>query len=628
MVLGYDQLIAQLWKLQDLQVLVIITVPFKFTVLEKNMSHHPISKLAAVAALSGTTALLSAGPNIVVNSNTTRTGSDYISGTATITINNGATLTLGDTSSGGSPDYLWSGWSNGTGKSYWDLNDGNIVVSADAELNNNEPLGNFKPDAIINARPFVVWGNPGGNDTIEFEVGFNADMGASSGGAGPTNPVGGLSTLRVNDTIIRTHHQQNLPSVWKHTQDNQGGGIAETHHGLLIFEDGSSSQNPSGNSAKWEVRTNTQMYDGGINWSGAWTLDVASGLQMISDTTYEQNLGPHVGFGEGRGTTTGHTLTKIGDGDLVIARGGVQHYAPGAKFDIKAGGVEFNSDPTSYGTDKPTYYATDGAGQNLEIDVDSVASATFNSYTWPFNENWYTEDIYGTDNLHRIKSLESNGLVKLGGLSSYTPRGVDLNTPLSIPETASESEAILKISGNATFQSNSELVVVLGAGSESAAYQIEVGGTASLDGNVDVETETGYVPLPGTSFTLIDANSRTGTFDNTTISDVAGYAGLWMDVTYTGGLVEVTSDALPGDANLDGTVDGADLSILASNFGAGGGWVFGNYNGDAGIDGADLSILSSNFGASVVSAPAATPIPEPASLPLLVLGGLALIRRR
>ena len=54
---------------------------------------------------------------------------------------------------------------------------------------------------------------------------------------------------------------------------------------------------------------------------------------------------------------------------------------------------------------------------------------------------------------------------------------------------------------------------------------------------------------------------------------------------------------LPGDANLDGFVDGDDVNILALN------WnltdrlfVDGDANGDGVVDGLDFSLLSSNYG--------------------------------
>ena len=78
-----------------------------------------------------------------------------------------------------------------------------------------------------------------------------------------------------------------------------------------------------------------------------------------------------------------------------------------------------------------------------------------------------------------------------------------------------------------------------------------------------------------------------------------------------------------GDFNLDGTVNGTDLSILAGGFGTAAGYGSGNANGDSIVDGTDLSILASNFGNVATAA-----IPEPATMSLLVLGGLAMLRRR
>jgi hypothetical protein len=81
--------------------------------------------------------------------------------------------------------------------------------------------------------------------------------------------------------------------------------------------------------------------------------------------------------------------------------------------------------------------------------------------------------------------------------------------------------------------------------------------------------------------------------------------------------------SFPGDFNLDGEVNGTDLSILSGGFGTVGGWADGNANCDSTINGTDLSILSANFGNAVTAA-----IPEPMTMSLLGLGGLAMLRRR
>lgn len=55
---------------------------------------------------------------------------------------------------------------------------------------------------------------------------------------------------------------------------------------------------------------------------------------------------------------------------------------------------------------------------------------------------------------------------------------------------------------------------------------------------------------------------------------------------------------LNGDANLDGVVNGADFSLLASNFGraAPNGWDEGDFNYDGVVNGSDFSELAANFG--------------------------------
>lgn len=85
-----------------------------------------------------------------------------------------------------------------------------------------------------------------------------------------------------------------------------------------------------------------------------------------------------------------------------------------------------------------------------------------------------------------------------------------------------------------------------------------------------------------------------------------------------------------GDANLDGKVDDTDLAAVQASLGmSGSGWADGNFSLDTRVTLYDAYLLFKNYGYDW-DAPAATvaPIPEPASLVMLALGGLLVAHRR
>jgi hypothetical protein len=85
---------------------------------------------------------------------------------------------------------------------------------------------------------------------------------------------------------------------------------------------------------------------------------------------------------------------------------------------------------------------------------------------------------------------------------------------------------------------------------------------------------------------------------------------------------EVLTVALPGDADLNGTINGADLNAVLSNCNLSGmTWAQGDFNGDGTVNGTDLNTVLSNYNQRIGVGAA---VPEPSTVVLLGMGAVAL----
>lgn len=92
------------------------------------------------------------------------------------------------------------------------------------------------------------------------------------------------------------------------------------------------------------------------------------------------------------------------------------------------------------------------------------------------------------------------------------------------------------------------------------------------------------------------------------------------NTTWRSFIVTAPAGLRAGDANGDRRIDDDDLSLLLANWG-GAGWGKGDFDESGNIDDDDLSLLLSNWSG------AGGTIPEPATIGLLIIGGIALARR-
>jgi hypothetical protein len=118
---------------------------------------------------------------------------------------------------------------------------------------------------------------------------------------------------------------------------------------------------------------------------------------------------------------------------------------------------------------------------------------------------------------------------------------------------------------------------------------------------------------------LPDMTSLTGWDDDTTGDGGGGTLGVYS--AWVCGQIAF----LYGDINLDNLVDAGDYGTWQASYGTAGphSWGTGDLNNDTVVDAGDYGIWQAGYGNTITP-----PTPEPATMALLALGGLAVLRRR
>jgi hypothetical protein len=182
----------------------------------------------------------------------------------------------------------------------------------------------------------------------------------------------------------------------------------------------------------------------------------------------------------------------------------------------------------------------------------------------------------------------------------------------SLPWNQPHKTATHTISNIPTSLISSELGQLIAANDNQAKFEVTligIGGSTSPSSCSAIVTLPGPVSCVANSFEVTRTGDDSRTCDVTLKKDQGEGSVEKIFVEGTKQTQDCHPDRLPGDANLDGKVDGFDLVAIkaAGKFNAGGGnaqWSQGDFNCDGKVDAIDLVLASSNYGVTQPSSPA------------------------
>jgi T5SS/PEP-CTERM-associated repeat protein len=222
-------------------------------------------------------------------------------------------------------------------------------------------------------------------------------------------------------------------------------------------------------------------------------------------------------------------------------------------------------------------------------------------------------DVTNTSGLFRVSAGSSATF--FGGLAGNGISGPG-DVYLEADITPGTSPGLATFGGNVHFGPLANLKIELGGLEAGSQFdQLIIAGNAILDGTLDISLIDDFTLSLGDSFEIIDiTGTRSGTFAGLVEGATVGnFGGTDLAITYAGGDgndVSLFVPDLPGDFNLDGTVDAADYVVWRKTDGTPAGYdVWRAHFGQTAGGGAGTAVDSSHAAA-----------PEPTCTLLLILG--------
>lgn len=201
-----------------------------------------------------------------------------------------------------------------------------------------------------------------------------------------------------------------------------------------------------------------------------------------------------------------------------------------------------------------------------------------------------------------------------------------------------KTDGVLDVTGQPSFTVGISTAQTLkGDGAVTGNVTIAPGSTLAVDymgGSIDSLAISGDLTITGATLDFNDVGGALiggphvfATYGSL-IGDAFGSvidlpAGFKIDYHYLGNQIALVPH-VAGDFDGDGDVDGADFVVWQTNFptSSGAGTGQGDADGDADVDGADFAAWQNSF---PNPAPGTSPVPEPAGLIALTLGGVVFL---
>jgi T5SS/PEP-CTERM-associated repeat protein len=427
-------------------------------------------------------------------------------------------------------------------------------------------------------------------------------------------------------------------SSWNHA--NRTFAVGGDGTGTLTISSGGSVSDDSGFVADFDHSTGTATISGaGSTWSstsffavaqfghGTATIE-AGGAVSTSIGFIATQLGSNgsvsvTGTGSSFTTTGNFVVGFEGTADLKVLAGG----SMSSHNTWLAGATTSTSTATVSGTGSswtiagrlaiseafdPVELGPGGGTGTLAIQPGAVVSVAQDTALFPGATLKLEGGTFDTQSV----SFQGGGVFNWtsGTLHVVTFNGDLLNQGGKL--APGHSVGTTTINGNYT-QNAGALDIELGGTNAGQSDKLNVTGTATLGGALNVTFTNGFVPQAGNTFDILDWAARSGTFVSLNLPG----GGLTWNTSqlYVTGVL--SAGGVVGDYNRNGTVDTGDYVVWRKALGQSGAGLAadGNFNGQ--VDQGDFDIWRVHFGQTAGSGSGAITnfgVPEPETLALLL----------